>query len=143
VFIGALISAILSTVDTILLVAGGLLAHNLVGPLFNVTEERTKLRLARMGVLLFGIIALYLALGGRGVAELVQESSSFGTAGTLVVVTFGLFTRYGGARAAALTLLGGLAAYAGATALEMPYPFITSLGTSVVLYLAGGFRERV
>lgn len=143
IFLGALISAILSTVDTILLVAGGLLAHNLVGPMFNVTDDRTKLRLARAGVLFFGVVALYLALGGRTVADLVQESSSFGTAGTLVVMSFGLFTRYGGARAAALTLLGGLAAYAGATALELPYPFITSLGTSVAVYLAGGFRERV
>lgn len=142
VFLGALISAILSTVDTILLVAGGLLAHNLVGPMLGVTDDRMKLRLARGGVLLFGIVALYLALGGRGVAELVEEASSFGTAGTLVVVSFGLFTRIGGARSAALTLIGGLMTYAGASLLAWPYPFITSLGASVVLYLAGGVRER-
>jgi len=143
IFIGALISAILSTVDTILLVTGGLAAHNIVGPLFAVTDERMKLLLARLGVLGFGGIALYLALGDRGVAELVQESSSFGTAGTLVVVSFGLFTKIGGPRAAAMTLLGGLGTYAGATLLEMPYPFLTSLVSSVLLYLIGGFRERV
>jgi SSS family solute:Na+ symporter len=142
IFVGALISAILSTVDTILLVAGGLLAHNLIGPVFKVSDERTKLRLARSGVVLFGAVALYLALGGRGVAELVEESSSFGTAGTLVVVCFGLFTKYGGTRAAIMTLLGGLATYAGAAALELPYPFITSLASAVALYLAGGCRER-
>lgn len=143
IFVGALISAILSTVDTILLVAGGLLAHNIVGPVFQVTDERLKLRLARGGVLLFGVIALYLALGGRGVAELVEESSSFGTAGTLVVVSFGLFTKFGGPRAAGLTLLGGLAVYALATAIGLPYPFITSLATSVVLYVIGGLGEYV
>lgn len=141
-FVGALISAILSTVDTILLVAGGLLAHNLIGPIFNVTQDRTKLRLARLGVVLFGAIGSYLALGGRGIAELVQEASSFGTAGTLVVVCFGLFTKFGGPRTAILTLLGGLASYAVATMIELPYPFITSLGAAVVLYLAGGFHER-
>lgn len=142
VFLGALISAILSTVDTILLVAGGLLAHNLVGPVFGVTAEATKLRLARLGVLVFGVVALYLALGGRGVAELVEESSSFGTAGTLVVVTFGLFTKYARARAAIVTLLGGLAIYAGASAAEVSYPFTLSLAGSVALYLVGGFRDR-
>lgn len=142
IFMGALISAILSTVDTILLVAGGLLAHNIVGPALKVADDRTKLRLARGGVVLFGAIALYLALGGRGVAELVQESSSFGTAGTLVVVSFGLFTKYGGPRAAALTLLGALGVYAGASAMELPYPFITSLASAVVFYVVGGFRER-
>ena len=142
IFMGALISAILSTVDTILLVAGGLLAHNVVGPALHITDDRMKLRLARGGVVLFGAVALYLALGGRGVAELVQESSSFGTAGTLVVVSFGLFTRYGGPRAAGVTLLGGLAIYAGGTAIGVPYPFITSLAGAMVLYVAGGFRER-
>jgi Na+/proline symporter len=142
IFVGALISAILSTVDTILLVAGGLLAHNLIGPLFKVTEERTKLRLARLGVAFFGAVGLYLALGGRGVAELVEESSSFGTAGTLVVVCFGLFTKFGGPRAAIMTLLGGLASYSAATAFALPYPFITSLACAVALYLAGGFSRR-
>lgn len=142
VFLGALISAILSTVDTILLVAGGLAAHNLVGPWLGVVDERAKLRLARLGVFAFGGIALFLALGGRGVAELVEESSSFGTAGTLVVVSFGLFTRIGGARAAVLALVGGLIVYAGASALETPYPFLTSLLSAVVLYLLGGLRER-
>jgi SSS family solute:Na+ symporter len=142
VFLGALISAILSTVDTILLVAGGLAAHNLVGPLFHVTDERAKIRLARIGVLVFGAVSLYLALGGRGVAELVEESSSFGTAGTLVVVSFGLFTKMGGPRAAIVTLLGGLAVYAGATVMALPYPFTTSLASSVMLYLAAGVTER-
>jgi Na+/proline symporter len=142
IFVGALISAILSTVDTILLIAGGLAAHNIIGPVFKVTNEKVKLRLARVGVLFFGGVALYLALGGRGVAELVEESSAFGTAGTLVVVSFGLFTKFGGTRAAVVTLLGGLATYAGASAMAVPYPFITSLASSVVLYIVGGFRER-
>lgn len=142
IFLGALISAILSTVDTILLVAGGLAAHNIIGPLFAVTEERVKLRLARIGVLFFGAIALYLALGGRGVAELVEESSSFGTAGMLVVVSFGLFTKIGGPRAAVMALLGGLVAYAGANLWEAPYPFLTSLASAVALYVTGGLSER-
>ena len=142
IFLGALISAVLSTVDTILLVAGGLAAHNIVGPMFKVTDDRIKLRLARIGVLVFGGVALYLALGGRGVAELVEESSSFGTAGTLVVVSFGLFTKIGGPAAATMALLGGLASYAGASAFELPYPFLTSLGTAAALYGLGGLRTR-
>ncbi|MCL4865464.1 MAG: hypothetical protein KJZ47_06185 [Gemmatimonadales bacterium] len=141
IFVGALISAILSTVDTILLVAGGLAAHNIVAPVFKVTEERAKLRLARAGVLGFGIIALTLALGARGVAELVEESSSFGTAGTLVVVCFGLFSRIGGARAATAGMLGGLGVYVGGTLLELPYPFITSVAGAAGLYLLAGWNE--
>ncbi len=143
IFVGALISAILSTVDTILLVAGGLLAHNLVGPMMRITDDAVRLRLARGGVVLFGVVALVLALGDQGVAELVQESSSFGTAGTLVVVTAGLFTRYGGPRAALLTLAGGFVVYAAGSLAGWPYPFITSIAASVCLYVGGGMGERV
>lgn len=141
IFVGALISAILSTVDTILLVAGGLAAHNLVAPMLGVSGERAKLRLARLGVLLFGGVALWLALGARGVAELVEESSSFGTAATLVVVSFGLFTRIGGNLAATAGLLGGLGSYLAGDLLGAPYPFITSLASAVVLYLLGARME--
>lgn len=142
VFVGALISAILSTVDTILLVAGGLLAHNLIGPMLRLADDRARLRLARGGVVFFGIVALVLALGDQGVAELVQESSSFGTAGTLVVVTAGLFSRYGGPRAALLTLVGGFVVYAAGSMAGWPYPFITSIAASVFFYLGGGMGER-
>lgn len=141
IFVGALISAILSTVDTILLVAGGLAAHNLVAPALGVTSEVSKLRLARIGVGVFGVIALVLALRGGGVAELVEESSSFGTAGTLVVVCFGLFTRIGGSRAATAALLGGVVTYIGAGMAGAPYPFVTSLGAAVGLYLLVGLSE--
>ncbi|MFN2317074.1 MAG: sodium:solute symporter [Gemmatimonadales bacterium] len=141
IFVGALISAILSTVDTILLVAGGLAAHNIVAPIFGVTNERSRLRLARFGVGVFGMIALALALGAAGVAELVEESSSFGTAGALVVVSFGLFTRIGGPRAAVASLLGGLGVYVSGGLLSLPYPFITSLAAAVVLYLLGASTE--
>jgi len=147
IFLGALVSAILSTVDTILLVAGGLAAHNLAAPLLGVTAERDRLRLARAGVLAFGVIALGLATGAEGVAELVEESSSFGTAGTLVVVCFGLFTRIGGARAGAAGLMGGLVTYLGGSLAGLPYPFITSIAGATASYLlvalAGEGGDRI
>lgn len=141
-FLGALISAILSTVDTILLVAGGLVSHNIAGPLLGLTDERRKVQLARLSVVGFGLLALYLALGGRGVAELVQEASAFGSAGVLVVVSAGLFTRFGGPRSAMLTLVGGLVLYAGGTWVGLPNPFITSVAGSVVLYALGMLGQR-
>lgn len=141
-FLGALISAILSTVDTILLVAGGLAARNVVAPLLGIRDDLTNLRMARAGVLVFGAIALYLALGGQGIAELVEQASSFGTAGILVVMSAGLFTRAGGSRASSATLLGGLASYALAATLEAPYPFLTSVVTSIAIYGAVAMTER-
>ena len=60
-FAGALVSAILSTVDSALLVAAGMLSHNLAVPLLPGLSERDKVRLARAGVALLGLVAYAMA----------------------------------------------------------------------------------
>ncbi len=142
VFVGALISAILSTVDTILLVGSGLITHNVIAPALGITADRTRLRMARVGVVVLGIIAMVLAQRATGVGALVEEASSLGSAGILVVVSFALFSRIGGALAATATLIGGLGAYLGGTAWGVAYPFLGSLAASVVIYLAASVVER-
>lgn len=137
VFAGALISAILSTVDTILLVGSGLVTHNVIAPVFGIVSDRTRLVLARAGVLVLGAMALWLAVGATGVAELVEEASAFGSAGVLVVTCFALFTSVGGSFAAVASLVGGLVAYVIGGAAGLPYPFITSLAVAVLAYLVG------
>jgi len=57
VFAGALISAILSTVDTALLVSGGLGAHNVIQPHLPDASETTRLRITRICVGCLGVIA--------------------------------------------------------------------------------------
>jgi Na+/proline symporter len=142
-FAGALISAILSTVDTILLVGAGLVTHNVVAPLLHLGGDRARVRLARGGVVVLGGLALLLALRAEGVAELVEEASSFGSAGLLVVVSFALFSRVGGPRAAVASLLGGLGTYIAATLLGWAYPFLGSLAAAVGCYLAAAALEAV
>ena len=134
-FIGGLVSAILSTVDTTLLTAGGLLSHNLAIPLLRIQEDRARLRISRGGVMLCGLVAWAIAYSADGVFALVQEASSFGTAGALVTVCFGLFTRIGGPWAAGSTLVGSLLAYLGANAGGVEAPFLASLAAAVAVYL--------
>jgi Na+/proline symporter len=141
VFAGGIISAILSTVDTILLVSGGLATHNLLAPLLRIREERTRLRLNRVGVVVFGLIAYALAVAGRSVGALVEQASAFGSAGLVVVVAFGLRSTVGGPRAAAAALLAGLLAYVGGLAAAAPYPFLTSLAAALLAYLGGTVLE--
>ena len=140
-FAGALISAILSTVDTILLVGAGLVTHNVIAPLLRIGSDRARVRLARGGVVVLGGLALLLALRAEGVAELVEEASSFGSAGLLVVASFALFSRVGGPRAAAASLVGGLGTYVAATLLGWAYPFLGSLAAAVGCYLAAAALE--
>ena len=134
IFAGALISAILSTVDSTLLVASALLSHNLVVPVFGVEDERAKVRVARAGVMAFGVVAWLLATRAQGVFALVEEASAFGSAGALVTVCFGLFTNWGGPKAAIATLAMGVISYVLLTMAGAETPFLGSLGASLVVY---------
>ena len=64
-FAGALVSAILSTVDSTLLTASSLVSHNLIVPLRPHLSEAAKVRSARIGVALFGVLACVMALSAE------------------------------------------------------------------------------
>lgn len=137
IFAGGLVSAILSTVDSTLLVASGLLTHNIIVPLARVSDERRKLLIARAGVVGFGILAYVLAALADGVLALVEQASALGSAGIVVTVLFGLFTSLGSPRTAGATLIAGLVVYVGATIAGFPVPFLASLGASLTTWGLG------
>ncbi|HEX5660386.1 MAG TPA: hypothetical protein VFX59_24495, partial [Polyangiales bacterium] len=143
IFLGALVSAILSTVDSALLAAGSLSAHNLVLPLMPGVSEPRKVQINRWAVTFFGVVAYGLALSTEGVYALVEEASAFGTSGVVVCVLFGLFTRFGGTRAALASLGSGIVVYlSGQHLLHWPQPFLASLLASTLAYLGGAAVER-
>ncbi len=136
-FAGALVSAILSTVDSALLVAGSLVSHNLVVPLVPHLDEAGRVRTARIFVAAFGVLAYVLALHAEGVYALVEEASAFASAGVFVSGVFAIFTRVGGAPSAYSALVSGaLVWFAGAYALDLERPYLTSLATALAAYLA-------
>jgi Na+/proline symporter len=135
-FAGALVSAILSTVDSALLVASSLVSHNVVVPLRPGMSEAAKVRVARFGVAAFGLVAYALAMHATGVYALVEEASAFGSAGIFVVIGIGLFSRWGGVFSAAASLLAGVVSWIlGAYVLAFPYPYLTSLAAALAAYL--------
>jgi Na+/proline symporter len=142
IFAGGFISAILSTVDSTLLVSAGLLSHNLVIPALRTRDERVKLRINRAAVAMFGIVAYLIARRAEGVSAIVEMASAFGSAGILVTVSFGLFTRVGGAAAAMLTIVTGVVSFVGATLLAAATPFLISLGASLGAYVVVAAIER-
>ena len=140
-FAGALLSAMLSTVDSTLLVAAGLASRNIVTPYLSEPGARARIRIARGSVVVFGTIAWTLAVRAEGVYALVEQASALGSAGTLVIVSAGLFTGVGGALAATMALLGGLGAYVGGLLVSLPYPFLGSLAFAAAGYLCGAGLE--
>jgi SSS family transporter len=143
IFAGALISAILSTVDSALLAASALVSHNLIVPAVKTISDQGKVRVARIVVMACGIIAFVLALHADRVYTLVEEASAFGSAGIFIVVVFGLFTRFGGSMSAAVTLLTGMSAWiVGHHVLDLRAPYLLSLATALVSYVLAGYLEK-
>jgi Na+/proline symporter len=137
-FAGALISASLSTTDSILLAISALLNHNLVFPIFRVQRERTRVLLARFGVMAAGAAACVIAIMGGGIYNLVVTASAFGTAGVLVITLAGLHSRAGGEKAALGALgMGLLATLLGQYVLGLPAPFLTAVLASAAVFGAG------
>jgi sodium/pantothenate symporter len=142
VFAGGFLAAILSTVDSTLLVSAGLFSHNLLLPSLRVTDERAKVRISRAAVGVFGVIAYAIARTADGVSAIVEMASAFGSAGILVTISFGLFTTFGGPRAALSTLGAGMVAFVGASALGASVPFLISLACALATYVLVGATER-
>jgi SSS family transporter len=135
VFTGGLVSAILSTVDSALLMASALVSHNVIVQIRPGLSERSKVRIARTGVALFGVLAYVMAIRAEAVYALVEEASAFGSAGIVTVVFFGLFTRVGGTGSATAALLAGVGTWiVGAYIAGWPYPYLTSLAAAVGAY---------
>lgn len=108
IFAGALISAILATIDSILLSVGSLLCHNILIPKMAIKDTKEQLLLSRIVVLICGITAYIVAVYSEGIYDLLETSSSFGTAGVLVVTLIGLWFKFGGALAAGGALVVGI-----------------------------------
>jgi Na+/proline symporter len=142
-FVGALISAILSTVDSCLLAAASLVSHNLVLPLRPSLTERQKIATARIGVAVFGVAAYVIALYASGIYELVATASAFGSAGIFVVGMFGLFTRVGRSASAYAALVAGVTVWAaGEYWLEWSTPYVAALAAALAAYLLAAVVVR-
>ena len=142
-FVGAITSAILSTVAGALLAAAALLSHNLVVPLRPAMDNRGKVRVARACVVAGGLFAYLLARHAGGVYELVEQASAFGSSGVFTVAAFGLFTRRGHVRAAYAALVTGVMTWViSHYVFDLPIAYLLSLGLAIVAYLSVSFTER-
>lgn len=143
IFLGALISTILSTIDSALLSATALASHNLLLPHYpDITEEK-KLLLTRIFMVFSGLFCYLVAAGGDSIFGLVELASSFGSAGLLVCVLAGLYLRGGGRLTGMATLITGiLLTSLGEFVIEMEAPYLTAVAGCMLVYLAGCLYEN-
>jgi Na+/proline symporter len=139
-FLGALVSAILSTLSGALLVAGALAGHNLIKPLFPGMSDARRLRTDRIAVACFGVLAYVIALTSESVYELVQQASALGSSGILAMMVFALWGgRFGGPASAYGALLTGTGVWLyGEHVLAIPGAYLASLAAAFATYAALG-----
>jgi len=143
VFAGALISAILATIDSILLAISALCSHNFIVPVFRLKTDKSRVLSARVVVLIAGLAAYVIALYGKGVYHLVVTASAFGTAGVLVITLLGFYTRAGRQAAAGAALAVGFAlTVLGEYVLHFQAPFLTAIFGSALVFMAIAILEK-
>jgi SSS family transporter len=116
-FLVGMISAIMSTVNSILIVTAGAFSHDLYARLVNPrATERQLLAVNRIAIVVLGIVPVYFALQRYGdVQAIVVEQSKFIASFFFVPVVLGLTWRRGTSQGAVAAMLGGFAACLGWT----------------------------
>jgi SSS family solute:Na+ symporter len=109
----ALLCALMSSADTVLLTASSIFSLDIVNDLVvrvrgRGLDEKRVLLLSRLAVILFGSVALALALQFRGVIRLLLFGYSIYTAGLVIPVILGFYRHTFG-----LNLIGALMAIVG------------------------------
>lgn len=142
-FVGALVSAILSVVHAALHAPAAQLSHNVIVRLLPGLSPRGRLYCVRLSVLALSAVAWLLAQSVSTIKELVELASAFGSAGAIVVALFGLFTGFGAAAAAITALVSGSLVWAvGKFALGLQAPYLIALVVAFSAYVVIGLFER-
>lgn len=144
-FIGALISAILSTVDSTILAISAFLTQNIFNQQLGNLKSGQKLFCSRLIVMVSGAVAYLLAVSSESIYSLVEESSYFGTTGVVTITLMGLwFKNFGNAMTAMAVLVCGVATtiYFKSADLFMQAPFLYSLGVCIILYFFLSFLVK-
>jgi solute:Na+ symporter, SSS family len=148
IFVGALVSAILSTVDTTLLSASALAGHNLVNPMLKDLTEKKKVIIARGGVFISGLIAYSIAFMSDSVTELVEAASALGGPSILVITTIALFVKRGSSFNAIIAIVTSIVVWLlGHYVIVTEYPVILTVVACGLAYfmslpLTRYFEER-
>ncbi|MFN8061274.1 MAG: sodium:solute symporter family protein [Vicinamibacterales bacterium] len=111
-FLVAMLSAIMSTVNSVLLVTGGACAHDLYGRLVNPhATDRQLLRFTRIAIAALGVLPMWFALQKLGdVQAIVVEQTKFIASFFFVPIVVGLNWKRGTKEGAIASLGGGFLA---------------------------------
>lgn len=116
-FLGALLSAVMSTASGTLLAPATIISQNLIKPHIAFGEKKL-LMLSRVSVLFVALISLGFALVQGNIHELALQASALGLVSLYIPMAAGLYWKRANAAGAIGSMLIGLAAWGGAAFVE-------------------------
>lgn len=111
-FFGSLLSAIMSTTSSALLAPAAIFSENLVKPLMkNRLTDIQLLKVTRMSILLFAVVATVMACMRENIYELVSESSILSLVSLFAPLAFGMYWKKTSSVGAVLAMVTGLSSW--------------------------------
>jgi Na+/proline symporter len=141
-FLGALLSAILSTGSGGLLAPSAILSENLLPKLLPKAYVDTHhLRLARYSVLGMAVVSLAMAVGSQSIHDLAQEASAISLVSLFAILVSGLFFRRKPSSFAAMcAIVAGFGCWLSAKGLATEVnPILYGLGASWAALFVGNW----
>ncbi|HSJ25348.1 MAG TPA: sodium:solute symporter family protein [Longimicrobiales bacterium] len=143
IVVGAILGAIMSTADSLLIAGTSHLTNDIYVKVLNpaaAEDTRRLLLISRLGTVAIGVLALLLALSVREIIGLLLLSYTMYAAGVFVPVVLGLYWQRGTAAGAIAGILGGavagVAAAQGWITLPVVPEIVAGAVVSLVLYVA-------
>jgi SSS family transporter len=134
-FLGALLSAIMSTASGALLAPSAVLSENLIKPLFRQLSDRAFLWVTRVCILFVALLSLLFAFMGESIYELVATSSALSLVSLFVPLVAGLYFKSSNGVSAMSSILLGFISWLIIYPLSAEYSLLVGLLFSTVGYL--------
>jgi Na+/proline symporter len=107
-FLGALLSALLSTSSGAILAPASVLGENLLKPLLRNPDDKKVLFYIRISVVLITGACIWMAIGRQNIFELVSEASAFSLVTLFIPLNAGLWWKRASAMGSHLSMISGL-----------------------------------
>jgi SSS family transporter len=111
-FLGALLSALLSTTSGAILAPASVLGENLWKPFLKHPSDKKVLRVIRLSVVVVTLACIWMAVSRQNIFELVGEASAFSLVSLFIPLNAGLWWKRASAMGSHLSMLLGLFVWA-------------------------------
>ena len=147
ILVAAIISAVISTADALLLAAVSNISNDFLLRLRSLRDNpRAQLRWSRIITVGLGALALGLSLIVPGIIQVLTMAFTMYGSGVFVSFMFGLFTRFGGGKAALISMvagaLTGLLGLTGVVTVPGVPTIVVAVAVSFLAYVIGALAAR-